>query len=49
MYAKFQSYSAQCSVKLHHYIVCGSILLSVHMRTVIVPRGMMYKCMWKLL
>jgi hypothetical protein len=24
----FQSYSAQCSVKLYHYIVCGCMLLS---------------------
>jgi hypothetical protein len=30
MYAQFQSYSAQCSVKLHHYAVRGSMLLSVH-------------------
>jgi hypothetical protein len=31
MYAKFQSYSVQSSVKIHHYsIVRGSMLLSVH-------------------
>jgi hypothetical protein len=30
MYAKFQSYSAQCSVKLYHHIIRGSMLLSVH-------------------
>jgi hypothetical protein len=27
---RFQSCSAQSSVKLHHYIVCGSMLLGVH-------------------
>jgi hypothetical protein len=30
MYAKFQSYSAQCSVKIHHYVVRGSTLSSVY-------------------
>jgi hypothetical protein len=30
MYAKFQSYSAQFTVKQHHYVVRGSMLLSVH-------------------
>jgi hypothetical protein len=30
MYAKFQSYSAQCNVKLHRWIIRGSMLLSVH-------------------
>jgi hypothetical protein len=27
---KFQSYGAQCSIKLHHCIVSGSMLLNVH-------------------
>jgi hypothetical protein len=30
MYAKFQSYSAQYSVKLHRNIVRGSMLLRIH-------------------
>jgi hypothetical protein len=30
MYAKFQSDSAHCSVKLRYYIVRGSMLLSVY-------------------
>jgi hypothetical protein len=31
MYAEFESYSAQCSVTLHRYVVRGSMLLSVRM------------------
>jgi hypothetical protein len=30
MYAKFRSYSAQCSFKLHRYVVRVSMLLCVH-------------------